>query len=214
MSAAATTQPSPTPPAADYATRAQHLLALIRKLIDYGRQLAATFQQPGPNTAPASHPRAFGTSNIRQILASILRGLYRAQELEARVVRAAARRDTYPTPSPAPSPRIPSITPATPSTAAPDLGPAPVPTLEQIAAEARRRPIGAVLADICRDLGILPSHPLWRELSSEIIRYGGNLAALFKDLSHRLFHQHLAAAAPSVPPIFAAPLATPATGPP
>jgi hypothetical protein len=39
-----------------------------------------------------------------------------------------------------------------------------MPTAEQIAAEVRRRPIGAVIADICRDLRILPSHPLWRDI--------------------------------------------------
>ena len=44
----------------------------------------------------------------------------------------------------------------------------------------RRRPIGAVLEDICRDLGILPSHPLWRELQHAIIEHGGNLARLLK----------------------------------
>jgi hypothetical protein len=57
-----------------------------------------------------------------------------------------------------------------------------LPTPEQIAAEVRRRPIGAVIADICRDLGIMPNHPLWRELREVIIRHGGNLAVLVKDI--------------------------------
>ncbi len=210
MSAATTTQPSTTPPAADTPTRAQRLLDLVRKLIDYGRQLAATFQQAGPDTAPAVHPRAFGTSDIGQILAGILRGLHRAQELEARVVRTAARLDAGPAPITASAPRNPRATPATP----PDTGPTQIPTLEQITAEVRRRPIGAVIADICRDLGILPSHPLWRELSIAIIRYGGSLAALVNDLLDRLFRQD--PAAPAVPdrPALAAPLVAPATGPP
>ena len=50
----------------------------------------------------------------------------------------------------------------------------------------RGRPAGAVLADICRDLGIVASNPLWRELSRAIISYGGNLAALVKDIGNRL----------------------------
>jgi hypothetical protein len=50
----------------------------------------------------------------------------------------------------------------------------------------RRRPVGAVIADICRDLGIVPSNPLWRELSRGIIENGGNLATLFKDTCKRL----------------------------
>ncbi len=60
-----------------------------------------------------------------------------------------------------------------------------LPTSEQIGAEVRRRPIGAVIADICRDLGITASHPLWRELRVIIIRYGGNLTRLVKDILDR-----------------------------
>jgi hypothetical protein len=30
----------------------------------------------------------------------------------------------------------------------------------------------------CRDLGIMPSHPLWRELQIAVIRHGGSLARL------------------------------------
>ena len=41
-------------------------------------------------------------------------------------------------------------------------------TPEQIATKVRRQPIGADIADICRDLGILLSHPLWRELRAVI----------------------------------------------
>ena len=64
-----------------------------------------------------------------------------------------------------------------------------LPTPEQIAAEVRRRPIGAVIADICRDLGIMPNHPLWRELRDVIIRYGGNLASLVKDICEQAFQR-------------------------
>jgi hypothetical protein len=62
-----------------------------------------------------------------------------------------------------------------------------LPTPEQIAAEVRRRPIGAIIADICRDLGIMPSHPLWRKLQLVIIRHGGSLARLVKDILDRAF---------------------------
>ena len=64
-----------------------------------------------------------------------------------------------------------------------------LPTPEQIAAEVRRRPIGAVIADICRDLGIMPDHPLWRELQHLIICYGGSLANLVKDILDRAFQR-------------------------
>ena len=81
----------------------------------------------------------------------------------------------------------------------------------------RRRPVGAVIADICRDLGIVPSNPLWRELSLAIIANGGNLATLVKDTCKRVSVWlinppavvHPAGPAPILP--FAV---TPGTGPP
>jgi hypothetical protein len=51
----------------------------------------------------------------------------------------------------------------------------------------RRRPIGAVIADICRDLGILPSHPLWRDVARAMLEYGGSPARLVSDLIDRAF---------------------------
>jgi hypothetical protein len=62
-----------------------------------------------------------------------------------------------------------------------------MPTPEQIAAQVRRRPIGAVIADICRDLGITPSHKLWQTLQSAIIRYRGNYTRLIIDMLDRVF---------------------------
>ena len=61
-----------------------------------------------------------------------------------------------------------------------------MPTPEQIAADIRRRPVGAVIADICRDLGILPGHKLWQELSLAIIDHRGSLTGLTKDIFRRL----------------------------
>ena len=61
-----------------------------------------------------------------------------------------------------------------------------MPTPEQIASDIRRRPVGAVIADICRDLGIMPGHKLWRELSLAIIDTRGSLTGLTKDVFKRL----------------------------
>jgi hypothetical protein len=36
-------------------------------------------------------------------------------------------------------------------------------------------------ADICRDLGILPHHPLWGRLGLLVMQYGGRLRTLLKD---------------------------------
>ena len=51
----------------------------------------------------------------------------------------------------------------------------------------RRQRIGAVLADICRDLGILPNHPLWRELRAVIVQEGGSLANLVRHILDQTF---------------------------
>ena len=205
---AAEAAPDPKP------SRASGLINLVRQLIDYGRQLATTLR---------SNPHPFGASDIALILARITRGLLRAEALEARIIRTAARLDAPPAPARAPSRRqSPPARAAARPTRTVGSGEAPVPapgiclpTPEQIAAEVRRRPIGAVIADICRDLGIVASHPLWRELQLAIIRYDGNLANLVKDIIHRAF-QRPASAWPFTSPIAPA-LQSPApasTGPP
>ena len=68
-----------------------------------------------------------------------------------------------------------------------DPGLARLPTPEQIAAQVRRRPIGAVIGDICRDLGILPSHPLWRDVERAMMEHGGACARLAIDLIRQAF---------------------------
>ena len=77
-------------------SRASGLLGLVRQLIDYGRQLAATLRR---------NPHPFGTSDIALILAHITRGLLRAVALEARIIRNAARLDAEPVPPRAASQR-------------------------------------------------------------------------------------------------------------
>jgi hypothetical protein len=49
-----------------------------------------------------------------------------------------------------------------------------MPSAREIAARIRNRKAGAVLADICRDLGITADHPLWRQINRAIIVHGGN----------------------------------------
>jgi hypothetical protein len=63
-------------------SRVTRLLCLVRKLIDYGRELADTLRRnPGPLSA----------GDIAAILARITRGLQRAEALEARIVSNADR---------------------------------------------------------------------------------------------------------------------------
>jgi hypothetical protein len=166
-------------------SRTGRLLNLVRALIDYGRQLAGTLQQRTSATNLADVTRNFGTIDIGEILARITRGLLRAAALETRLASRLAREPAAPS---IPSPRQPRAAPPVDrgaSTA--DPRPTRLPTPEDIAAEVRRRPIGAVIADICRDLGIMPSNLLWRELPLAIIGNGGNLATLVKDILNRVF---------------------------
>jgi hypothetical protein len=95
-----------------------------------------------------------------------------------------------------------------------------LPTEAEIAAEVRHRPVGAVIADICRDLGIMPGQldrAFWDELSHAIIAYGGSLAGFLGNLHKRVFAFDSAEHADRADPLWpAAPprLLAPATGPP
>jgi len=205
---------------ADAPTRTGRLLGLLRTLIDYGRQLAGTLQQRTAATDTADVTRDFGTFDIGEILARIARGLLRAAALETRLSSRLARQQAAPAAVPsAPSRRQPRATPPVDriTRAAADPGLARLPTPEAIAAEVRRRPVGAVIADICRDFGIVPSNPLWRELSLVIIENGGNLATLFKDTWKRLtiwLTNPPAAVDPATPAPDLPFAVTPGTGPP
>ena len=208
---------SAAPPAPDLPppSRSGRLLSLVHKLIDYGRQLAATLRQRAVPNDTIDLVCKFGTDHLPLILARIAQGLLRAGLLEEKIARTAARLDAEPQPKPAPSPRasrtLPCETdapsprqaqPQQPTDAASLL--ANLPTPDQIAAMVRRQPIGAVLADICRDLGIAPSHPLWRELHLAINQYGGNWLRMAMERLDRAFPiAHIVArlkAKPTAPP--------------
>jgi hypothetical protein len=184
---------APTVPASQ-PSRVGGQLGLVRKLIDYGTFLAATLRQRGLGNRPDIQGRTFGTTNVTLILARIARGLLRAAALADRLHRNATRLDAPPRPR---APRARTAIAATAATAEPrrranprhtdddDALLAHLPSPEQIAEEIRRRPIGEVIADICWDLGIIPAHPLWRELQDAIIREGGRYAALAIDIIKR-----------------------------
>ena len=194
MSAAAQAPaPTPDPPrvTADMPAAIGRVLSVVRRLIDYGRQLAAKVQQRAAAPGFALFARPFGTADLTVILARIISGLRRAAALETRLCqRAASGRDLVPI-------RLPAIRAARQS-APPDVPPEPqpvaptedprlarLPTEAEIAAEVRRRPIGAVIVDICRDLGIGPGRldrAFWEELQRAIILYGGSLVRFVDNL--------------------------------
>jgi hypothetical protein len=121
------------------------------------------------------------------IVARIARGLHLANALEARVLQRAVHLDSGRRPGRARSAARAPGSPVARPVAEAEQPLAHLPTAEQIAAEIRRRPIGAVVADICRDLGILPSHPLWHDVRLAMIRHGGSDARLVTDLIDRAF---------------------------
>ena len=64
-----------------------------------------------------------------------------------------------------------------------------LPTEDEIAAAVRRRPVGAVIADICGELGIAPGHldrAFWDEIRHAITMYGGSLVSFLGNLDRRL----------------------------
>src|SRR5689334_1944639 len=95
MSAAAATADLPPP------SRSGRLLSLVRKLIDCGRQLAATLRECAAPNDTTDLKRRFGTASLPLILARIALGLHRARLLEERIVRTAPRLDAEPGPKPA-----------------------------------------------------------------------------------------------------------------
>ena len=123
----------------------------------------------------------FGTTDIPTILLHIVRGLRRAAALEAILAARAQRgRDLTVAPVRIYRPRTPSPEPR------PRLQRPPLPldpSDEEIVADVRRRPVGAVIVDICLDLGIVGGelgHGMYRELRDAVMFYGGNLLRLLR----------------------------------
>jgi len=161
-----------------------HPLDVVRKLLCYGRDLVATLRQCNTQSPPLTIARRFGCLNLALIIARITRGLMIAAALERRLSHPRPR-STNPVRLSAPVSPRPSRAPRRPR---PDeeaelLG--DLPTAREIAARIRGRRIGAVLAEICRDLGIDGEHVLWREVYGAIPRCGGNIMTLLRVLAER-----------------------------
>jgi hypothetical protein len=201
-------------------SRSAHLRGLVQALIAFASALVENLATPAHPKVHADIARRFGTTNLGLITARIARGLLMAMALNRRLARIAKKLD-----SPAAQktsmgavalrtrpakPRAPRPSATHPN--ADDAAPlARLPTAEEIAVQIRHRPIGRVIEDICRDLGILPSDPLWRDLQLPIIANGGNLVRLFKQVSKRVTSYAAMLFPPQEPPT---PRALTATGPP
>ena len=199
MSAASHSPAAPATPDPPRTTPAiGRVLSLLHRLIAYGRELAATAQAraAAPDFARFAWP--FGTLDLAAILARITNGLRRAAALEAKLsLRAARGQDLV-----VPAIRLPAArAPHAPRQSAPPDAPAEtqpaqdprlalMPTEAEIAAELRHRPVGAVIADICHDLGIMPGHltrEFWDEISHAIVAYGGSLMGFVTKVNRLAF---------------------------
>lgn len=214
---------NPEPASAQGCRRIGRILGLLRSLIAYGKDLAEKLRQNAGTPAFAHLARPFGTTDLAAIFRSIIRGVGLAAALHERLAsRAAHGRDLTPSPLRLPSLRSPGTSRPRPRRARPEAAPdaLALPTPEEIAALLRRRPLGALIVDICHDLGITPGDvkpALWRELLDAIIEYGGSLGTYFtgtmdrllvtRQGRHRATPPPMAASCPPAPPALA-------TGPP
>ena len=158
------------------------LLGLVRKIIAYGRELVDTLRQQNTAAPPVELAHRFGTFNLALIIARIARGLAIAAGLEERLFRGPLTQERPRPTGPAASPRAArSQTRRPPAPSRSDEDAAlllRLPSAEEIARRIRGRRAGAVIVEICGDLGIDASHPLWREIQRAIIQYDGSLARM------------------------------------
>lgn len=182
---------------------------MVRKLIEYGRQLAGTLKQGTSAAEFMLITFNFSSADVAEILARIARALHLAAAVEGKLLLYAGpperalpkaqlpRSCRPPTGRPAEPEAQAGVPPALAAqalaqgAAAADgsAGPAALgddgaalarmPTAEEIADQLRRRPLGAIVADICFDLGIQPGHELWQELYLVILDNGGNPHGLY-----------------------------------
>lgn len=218
--------PNPDPhqdqAAAGLPARAAGLRRVLGKLIAHGKRLAEDLTRRSSGMTVMWIAVRFGTKDIALILARITRGLRMAAALQA----------TLPA-QPKPARRVDPARPA-PGVRKPRTRPAPVPrnnadsvlgtlpTSKEIAAQLRDRPVGEVLAEICRDLGILTADSFWQELEGVLLENGGDLDSVIQDADNRIAlsdnilppYMRLFAPTPPSASTVAATTSAAATGPP
>lgn len=214
MSAATPTaglQPQPVPQqdqaAETLPPNITQILHILQILLSYGRHLAITLEHRAAARGFSVIAQCFGTAKVSVILAQLYRGIMRAAALERVLLARAARgrdltvqqpRSTAPhqapsTPAQGTEPQAPPTRTAAPVRArhagpAAPLDLAHLPTMEQLEAEVRRRPIGRVIADICQDLGVAPrlcAGSFWNDIFNALRSYRGNLAHLIGEMRRR-----------------------------
>ena len=203
------TQPPPPQEQDKLPVRIGNTLLVLHVLLVYGRHLALTLDRRSAAGRFAVIAQFFGTARLPIIRARIARGLLRIQALQhVLLARARRGRDLVWLKRHQPPPLRPrqaetaqqgaelQNTAAPPRRQAsrprpdPDADPDPdhLPTLAQLEAQIRRRPIGLAIADICRDLGVGPAlcyRQFFGLLSDDLNAYHGNIGRLMQDFARR-----------------------------
>jgi len=214
--AALSTPPDPQPDRAGMAMpeRIADMLCIVAILTQYGRHLADTIQHRALRRGFASIAQFFGTSRVSTILAHLHRGIMRAVALERLLLQRAQRGRDLVIFEPGQQRRraVSAAIPSWPDAAAgpPQAGSPParaaahrpagrtlpqealtldtLPSMRQIEAEVRRRPIGRTLVAICNDLGAAPmlcSNPMWESLYRAFRCYRGSFDKWFGEMRRR-----------------------------
>ncbi len=194
--------PPQDPPATTLPNNIAVILHAARILLGYGRHLIDTLRARAGTPNFNAIAACFGTANLSTIFAHLNRGLVRATALErVLLARAATGRDfdfvEPPTRTPEPQP---AATATEPPTTAARRAPRPfrpadrddpecfMPTLQDLERQARRRPIGLTILDICLDLAVVPGFcqtKFWNELFDIMNYFGGSVATLMQRKARR-----------------------------
>jgi hypothetical protein len=139
--------PAPNPAPASHQGRFARALNLVRKLIDFGKELAETVLQRTQKIDFAARACNFGTNDLALIVARITQGLLRARALEERLERIAPRLDAKPKAAP-PPPRGRSRLPTPVSPTCPRRSGSPL--KHAASRSAPSSPISAAISAFCR----------------------------------------------------------------
>jgi hypothetical protein len=195
LDAAILSEPTPTPDTDRAAIRKAvppgiaQVLYVVRFLISYACHIAATAEKCSVrgDISPVSIPFP-KCIDICALIIRVARGLKRALALQEMLEqRAATGADIEPVER-RPHPHAGG---SRRGSGAPDKQPKAerLPSAAEIAAELQRRSIGAIVADICHDIGIVPSDltdEQWDALQWVIHEYGGNLLRLWPAMKNTI----------------------------
>ena len=194
------TQDQPGTPMPEYIAVVLHA---VRILLDYGRHMLGTVRQRATAPTFPSIAACFGTASLSTILAHLNRGILRAAALERMLLARAAtgqdisivtRRNSTDEPPPAPAnprPEQPARAKRKPRPSLPPGWDDPelfMPSPEDLDRQVRRRAVGRTIAEICRDLAVVPGFctpAFWNRLFEVMHYFGGSVANVMREKTNR-----------------------------